>query len=66
MGEHKDKLSSFGRNLRLLVAFLEQDPKLEIIDRTRLENQMSVINAAYNAWKRRQAAPPQTDADKAD
>lgn len=51
--EEDTAVSIAGRSMLSIVEMLGQDPDLDVIDQTFLENHLYLINTAYYRWKQR-------------
>ena len=48
-------LTDFAKCARLLAQWLDERPRLTIIEQIALENQLHVIHFSYGTWKRHQS-----------
>jgi hypothetical protein len=46
-------MSEFGKHILDMIKWLEQDPKLDMVDQLLIENHLQVLQMAYAGWKSR-------------
>lgn len=70
MPSRKSPLIDFGKSALLLAKWLDDGPRLTVIEQTALENLLHVVHFSYGTWRRQQSVvdpePSQATAEQSD